>query len=413
MNFKSSKNPYLLFSPFLLFFIVFVLLFPTNGNEGDEGRYLMFAQNLLHGFYSPSSPDINLWNGPGYPLILVPFVGLRLPLLWITILNAVFYYLSIILLFKALQLIVTFRKALLFSLFWACFFSAYQKMPRINSETFTLLLVSLLIFCVLKGLNFKSNKYLFLSGIVIGCIVLTKIIFGYVLMVMLIGNALLWATNRNSIHFRKGILILLIALTAASPYLVYTYHLTGRLFYWGNSGGISLYWMSTPNKGEFGDYWHGEPPSWHQKDLKAIAGYKGVARDDELKRIAFSNIKAHPLKYAQNWMANIGRLFFNFPYTPTSDAYHDVGNPLRGLLMLPLNATVFLLMLYSLFITLVNWKNIEYYIRFLFCFVFLYLGASSFVSAYSRQFYVIVPALLFWIAYITKKSLTIKIKFKK
>jgi len=179
INSKKLKNPYLLFIPFLLFFIIFVFLFHTNSNEGDENRYLMFAQNLLHGFYSPVLPEINLWNGPGYPIILMPFVGSHLPLICITLMNAIFYYLSIIFLFKSLQLIVPFPKALIFSLFWACFFSSYQKIPRIYSETFTLLLISLLIFCLLKAFNDKSKKYLFLSGFIIGYLVLTKIIFGY------------------------------------------------------------------------------------------------------------------------------------------------------------------------------------------------------------------------------------------
>ena len=150
-----------------------------------------------------------------------------------------------------------------------------------------------------------------------------------------------------------------------------------------------------------------------QKDLKVVAKYKGLELNDAIKRIAYNNIKAHPLKFVQNWIANIGRLLFNFPYTSTSDSNQNVGSPLRTLAMLPLNAILFLFMIYSLFITITNWKKTEYYIRFLFCFVFLYLGASSLVSAYSRQFYVIVPILIFWIAYMTKKSLTIMIKFDK
>ena len=413
MNFKALKNPYLLFLPFLLFFIIFVFLFHTNSNEGDEGRYLMFAQNLLHGFYSPPPPDINLWNGPGYPIALTPFVGLRLPLICITLMNAVFYYLSIVFLFKALIKIVSFREAFTFSLFWACFFNAFQKIPRILSETFTIVLISLLIFFLLKAFGNKSSKYLFLSGFLIGYIALTKIVFGYVLGFMLLGSILLWIKKRNAIEYKKGLLILLIALVVTAPYLIYTYHVTGRIFYWGNSGGTALYWISTPYKSEFGDYLDGELPAGHQKFFTMLASYNGIARDDALKRKALNNIKAHPLKFAQNWIANIGRLFFNFPYSPASDSVHHVGHPLRSLLMLPQNAVLFLLMAYSLLVTLWNWKSIVYHIRFLFCFVFLYLGASSVVSAYSRHFYVIVPALLLWIAYIANHSLTIKIKFKK
>src|SRR5213595_1445136 len=114
---KGIKNPYLLFSPFLIFFIVYVLIFVTDGHSGDEPRYLTYANNLIHGYYSP--PDVDLRNGPGYPIILVPFLALNLPLYFMTILNAVFHYLSIILLFKALQQVVSFKKALIVSLFWA------------------------------------------------------------------------------------------------------------------------------------------------------------------------------------------------------------------------------------------------------------------------------------------------------
>jgi len=404
------KSPCLFFLPFLLFLLLFVFLFHTDALEGDEGRYLMFADNLLHGFYSPPAPDINLWNGPGYPIILMPFVGLRLPLIFLTLLNAVFYYLSIIFLFKACLLIVSFRMALAVGLFWAFFFNAYQKIARVTSETLTLCLVALLVFCLLQAFIKNSQKYVFLSGVLAGFIALTKIIFGYVLMAMLLLSLLLWLLKRKNRELGRGVLVLLVAMAVSAPYLVYTYHLTGRVFYWGNSGGLSLYWMSTPYQGEFGDYRYGKLPEWHQKDLAPLAGLKGVERDDALKKIAMDKIKAHPFKFAQNWFANMGRLFFNFPYSPASDSYANVGNPLRSLVLLPFNAIVFLLMLYSFFITLGNWKNMEFFIRFLFCFVFFYLGASSIVSAYSRQFYVVVPALLLWIAYITDRSLTVKIR---
>ncbi len=65
---KGIKNPYLLFSPFLILFIVYVLIFLTDGHSGDQPRYLRFARNLIHGSYSP--PEVDLRNGPGYPLII-------------------------------------------------------------------------------------------------------------------------------------------------------------------------------------------------------------------------------------------------------------------------------------------------------------------------------------------------------
>jgi hypothetical protein len=101
-NINVTKNPYLLFAPFLILYIIIVLIFHKQGTIGDEGRYLMFAHNLIHGFYSPTGPNIDLGNGPGYPIILKPFVALHLPLIFMRLINAVFYYLSIVLLFKSL-----------------------------------------------------------------------------------------------------------------------------------------------------------------------------------------------------------------------------------------------------------------------------------------------------------------------
>ena len=115
----------MLFLPFLLFYIALVLILPTHGTTGDENRYLMFGQNLIHGFYSP--PYIDIGDGPGYPILLMPFLALGLPLICVTLLNAVLYYMSVILLFKALQQVVSFPTALICSLFWACFYNSYEQ----------------------------------------------------------------------------------------------------------------------------------------------------------------------------------------------------------------------------------------------------------------------------------------------
>ena len=94
MKILKTKNPFLLFLPFLILYITLVFIFPTSGAAGDENRYLMFANNLIHGFYSPSALNIDLGNSPGYPIILMPFIALHFPLICIALLNAVLYYLS-------------------------------------------------------------------------------------------------------------------------------------------------------------------------------------------------------------------------------------------------------------------------------------------------------------------------------
>ena len=147
---------------------------------GDEQRYFYFANNLCHGFYSPA--QLNLWNGPGYPILLMPFVFLKVPLISITLFNAVLQYLSIILLYKSLIIYSNKKLAVFFSLCRASYFVTCQEMPNIISETFASFLVTSCIYFISN--YFYTNKKLYLIGavIIIGWLVLTKIIFGYVLL---------------------------------------------------------------------------------------------------------------------------------------------------------------------------------------------------------------------------------------
>ena len=427
-NIKLPKNPWLLFLPFLVLYIIFVLIFPTTGHQGDEERYLMFANNLVNGFYSPPAPDINLTNGPGWPIILMPFIALGLPLITITIANAFFYYLSIIFLYKALKETVSYQLTLLFSMLWACYYVAFQNMPFTHTETITYLLVSVLVFSMVKafkpGAGKESNKYILLAGFMIGYIVLTKVAFGFVLIFMLAGTLILWLTNRRSVNYKKGLFIMLIGLATVSPYMIYIYQLTGRVLYWSTTAGSTLYWSSTPYKEEYGD-WKLElkqgpvemgnyniPGSGdtlvahHQEDYNEIYKYKGVEQDDVWKRKAIENIKKHPGKYLQNCVYNIGRLVFHYPFSQA------VQRP-KVLLVFPANGIILTMMLFCIIPTFKNWRKVSYPIRFMLFFTILYLGASTLVTAYVRMFTIIVPILLFWFAYIFSKTVKVNLGFSK
>ncbi len=418
--FKLTRNPFLLFSPFLILFILLVITQHSDVMQGDESGYINFANNLLQGFYSPPAPDINLWWGPGYPILLMPFVGAGLPLIYITLLNAVFQYLSIVLLFKAMLYFVDDRKAILFTLLWAFCYSSYQYLYVIYTEAFTIFLISLLIFSIVKAFNTHLKTYLIFSGLILGYIALTKVIFGYVILLLLAGSILLWIRHRNVLNYRKSALIMIIAFTTTIPYLFYTYNLTGRLFYWGNSGGMSLYWMSTSIENEYGN-WNNETFTAnhidsdaagtttclklnHQKEIDEVKKHKGVQKDDAYKKIAINNIITNPTKYLKNIISNISNMLFGFPNAYTYQ---------RPLLKIWYFSILYTLILFSLLPTLINWRKLSFSIRFLFIFTFIYLGGSSLVSVSSRQFIIIVPVLLIWIVYIIDQSITFKINFRK
>jgi hypothetical protein len=442
-KFKFSKNPFILFAPFLLFYIGLVICFPTHGRTGDEGRYLIYAQYMYNGFLPPTEAGIDiLGNGPGYSIILMPFVLLHLPLIWITLLNAFLYYLSIILLFKTSLLIGSFRKAFLLSLFWACYYNSYENMVLILPEVFIAFLICLLMFFIIKAFSeIKLKKqyiFIFFSGIILGYIAITKPIFGYVLLVILIGAGILWLIKKDSANYKKVVLISLLSLISTIPYLIYTYKSTGKLYYWSTFGGNNLYWMSSPIEDEYGSWLPDPKPSSdsstsadsgngvgiksardcddyasydhliflrHQKDFKKISLLSGVERDDAYKKIAIKNIKSNPAKFLKNCLSNIGRIFFNFPFS------YKLQHP-STLLRLPLSGTLLFLTVFSLFPTFINWKKLIFPIRFMVFFAFLYLGGSVFASAESRMLTPIVPILLFWISFVIQKSLKINYQWK-
>ena len=89
-------------------------------------------------------------NGPGYSMLIVPFVALKLPLITITLLNAVFYYFTIVLIFKIASKFASFFKSFILSLFWVCYYNIYEWMPVVLPEVFGVFLVCLLFFLLVK-----------------------------------------------------------------------------------------------------------------------------------------------------------------------------------------------------------------------------------------------------------------------
>jgi 4-amino-4-deoxy-L-arabinose transferase-like glycosyltransferase len=438
------KKPFLLFLPFLLFYILYIFIFNNHALSGDEPRYLKDAGNLLQGYYSPPLPDITLYSGPGYPLIVLPFVAFKIPFIVIKLLNAFFLYFSIVLLYKVLSSFVSLKKTLLCCFFWGCYYNSFKFLPEIKPEIICPFIVMLLLFLLTKAFSEEPvtnrRRYLLLSGFVFGFLILVKVIFGYVLLCMLLGCSLVWLFKRKNVYYRRAMLVILVAFITVSPYLFYTYHITGRVLYWSSMGGNNLYWMSTYDEQENGSWFvtpHLQNDSlvWNTtgqtvingdaimekksnyltgyldsiiihngKALRQIALYKDRAleQDDVYKKMAIENITAHPVKFIKNCFSNIGRILFNFPYS------YSLQKP-ATLLRLPMNGILLVLMLFCAIPTVRNWRQIPFAIRFMLFVSFLYLGGSILGSAEVRMFTVIVPVLLVWIAYIIQRS--VKIKF--
>lgn len=408
MRMKYYERPYLSLLPFLVLYLLIVIFQNSDSLVGDESRYIQFAQNLLNGFYSPPPPDINLWNGPGYPFFLVPFVKLGIPPLFIRMSNAFMLYGALLLFNKSLSSFVNNRHSFHFTLIFACYYMPFKSLPFILTETLTLLLISCITLLVIRYFSAdeisRRRKLSIVLIIVLSFLVMTKVVFGMVILVASGMFLLIYFVSKNK-HYIKACLILLTSFALCLPYLAYTYSLTGKLFYWSNAAGMSAYWMSTPAKREYGN-WHNDsltsPPldpeslailrSNHKKAYQEIYSYKGVQRDEAFKEYAIRNVKENPAKYFQNWLANWSRLFFNYPvsYVP----FHS-----GTMLNLMANLPILFLIIFSSILTLKNRSKLPFAFTFLLCLFGIYLVASSFLSAYDRMFYILSPVFMLWIVY--------------
>jgi 4-amino-4-deoxy-L-arabinose transferase-like glycosyltransferase len=394
----------------LLLYVLVILIAQANILQNDEGRYVMFAQNLSQGYYSPLD-SINLWSGPGYPLVLVPFVLLKLDWLAARILNAFFLFLAIIYFYSTLKIYINKKYALYVSFVLGLYPPLLRDLHMLLTETFLYFLICGFIyhFCKFIQKDTRDGLQLILASLYLALIALTKIIFGYVILTIIVIFLIIYALKRKK-EIGKVLSVQVIALLLCLPYLLYTYSLTGKIFYWGNSGGMSLYWMSTPYPGELGNWWnwnqvYEEPQLYknHHAFFDNISKLDGVRQDEEFRKQALKNIREHPKKYLYNWMCNIGRLLFSYPFSYT------MHSPTTFFYLIP-NMFIIVLSILCVFPAIIKYKSIPFEIITLLLIFAIYCGGSSLISAYERQLRPVFPILFLWISFTLFRVVEIKLR---
>ncbi|MFA5032933.1 MAG: hypothetical protein WC614_07935 [bacterium] len=399
------------FSPLFFLYILLVLVFSQNTSHGDESRYLMFATNLLNGYYSPRS-DINLWNGPGYPILLIPFLGFHIPLIFAKLLNALFLFLSVIYFYRTLLFFTNNRFGVCFAYLFGLYFPFFSNLYLLNTEIFSVFLICGFMFHFIgyaKGASGKRSNFL-ASFLYLGYLALTKVFFGWVLVICLFVSLLLSLFRRRFLKLSAPVYTA--AIIICIPYLIYTHSLTGKFFYWGNSGGQSLYWMSTLDKEEFGDWfgteWAITQPGFesHKDFLSKTMKLSALQQDTEFRKQAIKNIKSNPKKYVINWSANVGRMLFSYPYSYTKQKLSTYFYAIPNMFLL----IVFLLCLCPAFLCR---KLIPFEVYNFLIFGAVTFFGSSLLSAYPRQLFPVVPIILLFVAYTITNILKISLRCKQ
>jgi len=397
------------FLPLLAFYLAIVLVFAKDGLQGDEIRYVQFASNLTQGYYA--DPVYVLWSGPGYPLFLAPFMALGWSWLLVKLLNAFLLFGGVIYFYRTLTFYLSELTATVFAFLLGLYPPILRESPALLTESLAFFLICAFGFYYCRLCQQPGKRVpMLLAPVCLGWLALTKVFFGYVLLASLLYFLLLSLWSRRQ-QYRRSWQTFLFALILCVPYLLYTYGLTGKVFYWGNTGGTVAYWMSTPYGEELGDC-NGFPGQLRQSEelmrnhgayFERLAHLPPIEWDGELKKRALQNITERPVKFLLNWLANLGRLLFSYPFSYTPQKLSTF------VYMLP---NMFLVVLFVLLI-LPAWMGrgfIPYELKSLLAVAGIAFCGSSLVCGYHRYVQILVPIVLIWIAFVLTRVLEIRIR---
>jgi 4-amino-4-deoxy-L-arabinose transferase-like glycosyltransferase len=320
-------HPTVLLLPLLAVLVVVALTFPDRND--DEAGYLELARNLTHGGYATGRPDAlldadpaypDLWFGPGLPLVLALPVALGVPLEVLRLSGPLFLFLAVLVFFWLARRFMSTNAALAAAWALGLYIPFYTVLPNLHSEPLAVLCVVSAMYAMARVCEDGGARWVALGGVALAGLALTRVAYGWVLTIALVGALGWWAMSRARSARRLAAMYVL-GLALCVPWLVYTAAETGRLLQWGNSGALSLYWMTSPRNGDLGDWQQASAVftdpnlAAHRPFFRSLEGRSLPDQNSEIERRAFRNIRDHPGKYVENIAANVSRILFDAPYS--------------------------------------------------------------------------------------------------
>ena len=327
---RLAARPWLALAPLLPLYLLLVALEqPGPGYAGDEGSFVVHAERILDGGYAdPARRDQStfLWHGPATPLVITPFVALGMDIVPMRFLMAPFLFGAVLLFHRLLRTRLEPRAALAGAFAFALYAPFFQPLRGIHKEPIAILLVVAGMLGLVRYIETGRKLPLVLAGLAFAGVTMARLEFGWVTIAMIVACGAWWLFGRSPVAARRSTAVFAVALAGCVPWLAYTWSLTDRPLYWGNSGGISLYWMSpTGGPGETGQ-WHAfhtvaEEPRFdrYKAFFRRQSATPLVERNERFEEVAKDNIKRDPLGYGRNLVLNTTRMLFYQPFWPTPD----------------------------------------------------------------------------------------------
>ena len=318
--------------PLLGVLLVVSLLMSPGRPNGDEGPILDAAHRLLQGRYAVlGAMDSTqfLWHGPGLPALLAPFVALGVPLAELRLTSPLLMFVAALLFYRLLRLRLTRRGALIGAYAVGLYAPGYYVLGTVAKEPLALVCSIAALDGAARYLMYGRRRHAVLAGLWLTALVMTRLEYGWVIAGCLLAGLVWWCGERlrhraapqRTAAARRWTVICAIGMLGCVPWLAYTYSITHHVFYWGNSGGISLYWMSSPSPSQLGE-WHATHTVNTDPTLAAyrpffhyVSSLGPLKADLELQHVALVQAVGHPAKYLLNLLANVGRMFLGFPFS--------------------------------------------------------------------------------------------------
>ena len=308
-----------------------VLLHPGRAPTGDEGPILAAAHRILQGRYAVIGTMDGtrfLWHGPGLPALLAPLVALGIPLSGLRLLSPLLMFAAALMLYRLLRLRLSRRTALIGAYALGLYGPAYYVLGTVDKDPLALLLAITALDGTARYLKYGRLRHVVIAGLSLAALTMTRLEYGWVIMALLAAGLLWWlvlrvrhgARSDRARTARRWTTVYALGMIGCLPWLAYTYALTGRALYWGNSGGLSLYWMSSLSPNPLGE-WHAPHTVASDPSLAAyrpffdyLATLRPVQRDLVLQHVALVHALGHPAQYGLNLLANLGRMFIGLPF---------------------------------------------------------------------------------------------------
>lgn len=289
----------------------------------DEGSLLGFAHALVHGHYATLgslNSEGYLWHGPALPALLAPMVAAGLPVWAMRLLTGpLLLFVAVVLFERLLALRLGRRQALAGAYALGLFVPFGYLLRSIAKEELALIFVIVAMHGITRALEDGSRRHIALAGLALAALVYDRLEYGWIAIAMLIVAAGWTLLGRRHAAPRRFLAICAIAVAGCIPWLAYTYSVTGRPLYWGNSGGLSLFWTSAPAPDQHGA-WHAVHSVFHEGYLapfrpffRRVDRLPPLRRDLVFQSTAIHNALGHPLRFAVNVAANGSRMLFATP----------------------------------------------------------------------------------------------------